>query len=95
MNSNVSITEDVEVNSRESRIELRELRFDGTLWSSLSTVRFDPQQGYINLTAQDVVARFTLNKALFEAYADGFRVTISFPNPENASLTLIQGRDYV
>ena len=95
MNSNVSITEDVEVNSRESRIELRELRFDGTLWSTLSTVHFDPQKGYINLTAQDVVARFTLNKALFEAYADGFRVTISFPSPEKVSLTLIQGRDYV
>lgn len=74
MSSNVSITEDVEVNSKESRIEIKELRFDGTIWSTLSNVHFDPNKEYVNFTAQNTATTFTLNLALFEAYADIFKV---------------------
>uniref|UniRef100_A0AC35G510 Uncharacterized protein n=1 Tax=Panagrolaimus sp. PS1159 TaxID=55785 RepID=A0AC35G510_9BILA len=63
--SNVTIQDQVVVTSSNSRIELFESHFDATIWSSSSLLRFNPNDEYVNLTAQKAISKFNLNNAEF------------------------------
>lgn len=90
LNSNVSIINDVEVNSGESRVELNEQRFNGQIYTAGSTVNFDLKQDYILVLAREISAMFTLNNAQFEMYARNFTVCSEICVNKSESFSLMR-----
>ncbi|KAE9550739.1 hypothetical protein FO519_006040 [Halicephalobus sp. NKZ332] len=72
--SNVTIADQVEVSSSDSRIELFEANFGSAIWSDSSFLRFNPNDEYVNLTAQQVIARFNLKSAQFHCFAQSLQL---------------------
>lgn len=74
----MTITNRVEVNSSQSRIELIEKNFGSAIWSNSSFLIFNPNDEYVNLTAKNVISRFNLKAAQFYLNAQSFQVCIVF-----------------
>ena len=74
----MTIADQVEVSSSDSRIELFETNFGSAIWSDSSFLRFNPNDAYVNLTAQQAIARFNLKSAQFYTFAQSLQVRFSF-----------------
>uniref|UniRef100_A0A7E4V9G5 DUF2807 domain-containing protein n=1 Tax=Panagrellus redivivus TaxID=6233 RepID=A0A7E4V9G5_PANRE len=73
--SNITIEEEVNVRSSASRIELIETHYGANIWSQSSFLHFNPNDEYVNLTAQQSIARFNLNSALFHSFAELYELS--------------------